>query len=249
MVSNASIGQLQRFSIAECTVYLDWWMRINHSGKSRNYKPWRLYGAADTLETNAVIFCPAAGGSGMSSYDAGVSNFFWGEGGDYQDDVWEHWQVLLQHGSVGGANGTIKQYVNRTITSNHSNLVTRTTSAVWDQIRVGHYWSFADEGSGCGDNTGANIYIDNIYIDTTFSRVELCNNATYTSATQCEVVQPTAWSNASITATVRSAALTSGTAYLFVVDANNAASSGYPVTIGGASDTTPPGAPTGLGVQ
>lgn len=231
------------------TVYMDWWMRIDHSGKSRNYKPWRLYGASDTMEANSVIFCDALG-SGMSSYDAGVNNFFWSEGGDYQDNVWEHWQVWLQHGSIGGANGTIRQYINRVPTSDHTDVVTRTTSNVWDQIRVGHYWSFFDEGSGCGDNPGANIYIDNIYIDTAFSRVELCNNATYSSATSCEIIQPTAWSSGSITATVRSAALTNGTAYLFVFDGSNVNNStGYAVTIGGGGDTTSPVAPTGLAVQ
>jgi hypothetical protein len=77
-------------------------------------------------------------------------------------------------------------------------------------------------------------YFDDIYIDTTFSRVILANNSSMSNATIVEPQPPTAWSNNSITLQVNLGRLPdSGTAYLFVFDANNTSNSvGYSVTIG-----------------
>jgi hypothetical protein len=78
-------------------------------------------------------------------------------------------------------------------------------------------------------------YFDDIYIDTTFSRVMLANHSSITFATIVEPQPPIAWSNNSITLQVNLGRLPdSGTVYLFVFDANNTSNSvGHPVTIGG----------------
>ena len=101
---------------------------------------------------------------------------------------------------------------------------------------------------GDGENIASNYrggrdayrYFDDLYVDNTFSRVMLCNNATYTSATICEPQIPSAWAAGEITVTVNQGALPNGTAYLFVFDSDNVANTtGYAVTLGG---TTPPSA-------
>lgn len=85
-----------------------------------------------------------------------------------------------------------------------------------------------------GDNN-AFRYFDDIYIDTTFSRVMLCNNATYANATICEPQIPSAWATEEITATVNLGALT-GTGYLFVFDSDNVANgTGYQVSLDDAT--------------
>jgi len=81
------------------------------------------------------------------------------------------------------------------------------------------------------------------------ARVEICNNSSYSSATNCAIFTPTSWSNTSITATVRMGSFTNGLAYLFVIDsAGTTSPSGYPITIGGGGGETPPSAPNGLHV-
>ena len=91
-------------------------------------------------------------------------------------------------------------------------------------------------------------YFDDLYLDTTFSRVELCNHATHSSATLCEPQIPSAWSTSSITVTVNQGALTGDRAYLFVFDSNNNRNAqGYPVSLNGSPPPdTPPASPTGL---
>jgi len=63
-------------------------------------------------------------------------------------------------------------------------------------------------------------YFDDIYIDTTWSRVVLANNADYDQATIVEPQIPSAWSSGSITAEMNLGAII-GDAYLFVFDADN----------------------------
>lgn len=80
------------------------------------------------------------------------------------------------------------------------------------------------------------VHHDDLYVATgagARARVEICNNATYSSATNCAISTPTAWGNTSITATVRAGSFTSGSAWLFVIDSAGVASAGSAVTIGG----------------
>lgn len=249
-VYNMSLNQNGSFS----TVYMDWWVRVNYSsGKSRNWKPWRLYGANDTMQANAVIMC---NGSGMST-EPGSGNSFWWDAMSYGQGTWQHYQVILKASSAAGrADGVVKQYIDGVLTSNHTGVVTRTTSANWDQIRVGHYWAM-DGVSECAANSGANIYIDSLYIDTSWARVELGNSATYAASTKREIQIPTSWADGKISVNLNAGSFASGTtAYVYVTDASgNVNSVGYPVKIGssgsssGTDTTTAPTAPTGLTVQ
>jgi len=86
-------------------------------------------------------------------------------------------------------------------------------------------------------------YYADIYYDHSWARVILANNANYSAATVVEPQVPNTWSSSSVTAKVNLGKLPdTGTAYLFVFDAqNNRNSTGYPVTLGGA---TPPPACT-----
>lgn len=105
---------------------------------------------------------------------------------------------------------------------------------------VGHYFS-RDTGT---PTPSGERYWDELYVDTVQSRVEICPGASWSNRGACEIQLPTAWANTSVTATVKTGTLTSGsTAYLYVVDsAGDANTAGLPVVIGGTSsaDTTPP---------
>ena len=94
--------------------------------------------------------------------------------------------------------------------------------------------------------------MDDIYIDNTIARIEICPGNTWSSRGKCEIQIPSAWSASSITATVNQGSFADGaTAYLYVVDGVGAVNSnGYPIPFGTSqSDTTPPtlsgGTPSG----
>lgn len=252
-VYNMSLNQNGSFG----TVYMDWWVRVNYlSGTSRNWKPWRLYGDNDAMQANAVIMC---NGSGMSAEASGPSSFWW-DAMSYGQGAWQHYQVILKESSAAGkADGTVKQYIDGVLTSNHTGVVTRSNSAHWNQIRVGHYWAM-DGVTDCAANSGANIYIDSLYIDTSWARVELGSGSTYATSTKREIQIPTSWADGSVSVTLNTGSFGAGTtAYLYVTDANgNVNSVGYPITIGAAASggtgtgtgtTTAPNPPTGLTIQ
>jgi hypothetical protein len=123
-------------------------------------------------------------------------------------------------------------------------------------VSIGGYYRHTTCGGTAPDlDDDAFRYYDDVYVDTTLSRVMLCDTATYptVSTATCEPQIPITWNNSSISARVNLGKLPSqGTAYLFVFDANNNCNStGFPVTIGGGGggDTDPPEPPTGLRIE
>jgi hypothetical protein len=96
------------------------------------------------------------------------------------------------------------------------------------------------------DGTGANpsFDFDDIYVDDTRSRVEICTGSTWAAKGACEVQIPhTSWGDTTLQITVNQGAFAdSSTAYLYVVDADGVANTnGEEITFGvGESDTTAP---------
>ena len=92
-------------------------------------------------------------------------------------------------------------------------------------------------------------YFDDLYIDTTWSRVMLADRPNYDNATIIEPQIPSVWSDDSIICTVNLGRLSNEKAYLFVFDKdNNHNSEGYPVSINYAGEDTQPEVPTGLSI-
>lgn len=103
-------------------------------------------------------------------------------------------------------------------------------------ITVGSYYR---KNASLATDDDAFRHYDDIYIDTTLSRVMLANNATYANATIIEPQIPSAWATGEITATVNQGALPDGTAYLFVFDSSNDANgTGYEITLGDGGERT-----------
>lgn len=92
-------------------------------------------------------------------------------------------------------------------------------------------------------NEGRNSfrYFAGVYIDDTYARVMIGDNANYDSCTKMEPQIPVQWADGSVTVTVNLGNFTDqDTAYLFVIDSsNNRPAQGYPVTIGAAGPHSP----------
>ena len=249
---NASLSKNTDFT----RLYMDFWLYVNYkSVKTRNWKPWRFYG--DTNEMAYQNYC-GNGDYAIDSYAPPCVDVNDWDGASYSNNTWIHYQVEFLHSAAGASGGKVKQWINSVLTNNYTG-ITRCDSTPFREIRIGHYWAH-DAIEGCPANSGADIYVDNVYIDTTWSRIELGNASTYAASTKREIQIPTAWSNTGIVATVNTGAFSANQqVYLYVVDSTGAVNSnGYPITIGsgsgtaiptsggGGTDTAGPASPSGL---
>ncbi len=113
-------------------------------------------------------------------------------------------------------------------------------------MHSGETWSNLNFPGYGRDDSNSVVYYDDMYVavgPNCRSRVEIGNNANYTSCTNLAIFTPTNWSASSITVTARLGSFTNGQAYLFVTDANGVTHPGYPISIGGGSPPHPPPPP------
>lgn len=88
------------------------------------------------------------------------------------------------------------------------------------------------------DEQGGNVlfdyYVDDVYVDTTPARVEICNTSTWSARTHCEIQIPSAWTSSSITVSTNLTGFVNGsTVYVYVLDPTNIANTnGYSKIIG-----------------
>jgi len=239
---NSSLAKNMTFT----RLYMDFWINADYlDQKSRNFKPWRLYGDNDSYQLDYVWLCD---GNLMNRVQesAGFSQGDWG-GPNYSDNQWMHIQLVYNESSPNVANGTVRHFINSQVAGNDSGaIMTEKTTAHFDQIRIGHYWDRAAVDA-CPSNSGATVFVDDVYIDTSWARVELGNASTYSGSTHREVQVASAWADGSIAVKFNPGNFASGsTAYLFVTDANNNTSPGIAVKIGDASSSVQPAPPTSL---
>ena len=152
-----------------------------------------------------------------------------------------HIQLVYNQSSPGQANGTVRHYIDSQVAGLNSGAVlNQNISAQFDQIRIGHYWDQPSDQS-CPANGGAIVYVDDVYIDTSWNRVELGDAPTYAASTHREIQVASTWAEGSVSVSFNPGNFAGGsTAYLFVTDANNTTSPGVPVKIVGRPAPEPP---------
>ena len=111
----------------------------------------------------------------------------------------------------------------------------------WTHLNVPG-WNRTGGVNSAYDSTTMADY-DDIYLATganAAARVEIGDNASYAGCTNLAISTPTAWSDTSITTTIREGGFSSGdSVYVFVIDADNTPSSGYGPLTFGAGQSTP----------
>ncbi len=228
---NASLAKNGTFP----KLYIDFWARPEMIAPPCNWKVWRLYGDNDLLQIDWVFFNTS---SSDNVVDPAFVNAYWGHL-PYKDSTWQHYQVVYQESTPGGSDGTLIHMINGEIDgANSSSLKTRTVSSHISEVRLGHFWS-TDHLQGCY-SPGAVVYIDNVYIDTSWTRMEVTDQPTYSASRARAVQLPMAWSDSTATATANLAGLpTSGKLYVYVFDESNRPNkSGFPISI--TAGVTPP---------
>jgi hypothetical protein len=157
----------------------------------------------------------------------------------YTDGQWSNIMVEIETSSGKNvADGILKHYKNFVLKGN------KTTWSMFDGDRRFAGVRFG-EGTYNGSNNDQIILWDDIYIDNTWSRIELGNTSVYSNCSHREIQIPTAWSADSITFTCNQGTFTeTDNIYAFVVDSDGTASTGLLVSGasggGDVADTTPP---------
>jgi hypothetical protein len=106
------------------------------------------------------------------------------------------------------------------------NVITTCVPEGWDNVMIGETCT----GTICTATT----HFDDVYIDNTWQRIELCDNETWNNRRKCEMQIPQTWQDNSIKFTANQGTFTNGTtAWIYVIDENGNVSSGYPITISG----------------
>lgn len=94
------------------------------------------------------------------------------------------------------------------------------------------------------------VFLDSLYIDNSFARVEIGDNAVYANSSHREIQPTTSWTDSGAVINVNQGTFPNGSSkYLFVVDESGNASAGYPISFAAQSDSAAPSAPSGLMVQ
>lgn len=160
---------------------------------------------------------------------------------------WFHWQFAYEEGSAPGRrDGYAKNYFNCRISGERSDWPDRPAQIAPYQFNALHIGGQAVTGGGTVCNasasSGAYTYWDHIYLDTTWQRIEIGNNSIYNNCTERTIQIPTAWVNGEISFTARTNEFNNGdNVWVFVVDANNVPSAGYPLVVNGVFEG--PGTP------
>lgn len=225
------------------TVYADWKVTTQYQNKSRNWKPFRIYGTKSN-DYPQFVFTNLCGSTQLHVLTDGCGDISPYVGKDYSEGQWQHFQFELI--SAASGSGRVKFWQNGgTPVFSNTAMTTRCSGDDYDDLRIGHFADGAAVDS-CQATSEFIVYIDNVYIDRTLARIELGNASTYDNSTHREIQIPTAWSNTGITIKVNIGIFASNQpAYIYITDANgNVNNQGYPVIIGAA--TSAPAIPKNL---
>lgn len=191
----------------------------------------------------------------ITTYDTGFTNPYdtwvkveriitWTESGGVNDET----LYIVKHDNVTGVDSSADLDGDCFFQECASCDAIPSTGAVVGGVTIGGFWrrGYCSGTDDLLDDDAARAF-DDVYVDTTLSRVIIGNASTYSACTVLEPQPPTAWDSGggSITVTVNQGALTAGTVYVYVWDSsNNYNTNGYEVTLSESGASTP--ALTGL---
>ncbi len=142
-------------------------------------------------------------------------------------------------GDPGVANGSFGWWLDGTARTVMTGRLVRTAPCTFSNLYINSYYA-----TDIGTYDAASIsWLDDIYVDSTQARVEVCASSSWDSRGHCEVQVPRAWANGSITVSANRGSFTPdqfSTAYVFVVDVRGNVSPA--VRIAEGTPPTPPGA-------
>lgn len=227
---NSSLSINLDFTVA----YLDYWTYVEPldtgtGSFSRNWKPFRMYGENDQLQSGTTTL---SGNQSAIAYFSdqgdGVDFTEWFDG--YPVGAWFHVQYWLRMNDVGSQNGMFRVQIDD-VTAGQSGVTLRTQDRKLSQVRIGHYWATDGVSEYPYENSGANVYVDDVYFDTTLARVEIGNDADYTKTTHREIQIVTSWSDTAVSFVPQKGTLPVGPAFAFVIGEDDQVKASQAITL------------------
>jgi len=210
-----------------------------------NIKFFRMFPTGSRTYANAGYSTHGfAGGEVLRFVENGAQTYLPLDGQEFfAPGAWHCVQVEFgENGGAGQANGTMRLWVDGVLRDSTTTLDTNPAADGAAVNKRPYVIGFYDSwGPSDAAVSTMYAYYTDIYVDSSWSRVELGNAATYAASTHREMLIPSAWSATSITARVTQGTFPAGqTAYLYVVDASGRMNAnGFRITIGGAATTRP----------
>lgn len=156
------------------------------------------------------------------------------------EDAWHHFEWILKESSPNTANGNVIAKIDTVAECNQVNIITRQTSAHW------YLFEFFTGITGF-DLDNEETWIADCYLNDSWARVEIGDNAAYASCTHREIQRPLTWASGAITFQLNTGSFANdATVYVFVInDTDNGTdgerSSGFEITLGGEGGGGEPG--------
>jgi len=205
---------------------------INDSGAEPVMKLTRLNTQGDFYSPQPSIYTTLRTGTGNGWTYGDARN---GTGDLYNEpfllyvtlNTWHRIEVYWKLSTAGVANGKVEFYIDNV----------EKEDGLWDNV-ITRATGYANQKSdnfllpmmqSLGSTNIYSFYADDVYVDRTRARVEVCNTATWSARTRCEIQIPSAWSDTAITFTGNQGTSSNfSNSYLYVIDKNgNVNSNGY----------------------
>ena len=201
----------------------------NPGGNLSNVKIFRMWNPGSVDENFVTATRGYANTDELSysvEYVADDGQGYYGNRGEWTKGQWHCFQFEYEDSDVGQSNGVFRMWFNGQLYTESTTLLTREDFAELKRpFIVGFYDSWSDSSTDRDD-----YFIDDVYIDRSWARVEIGNAASYGACTQREIQIPRSWGNGSIDVDLNLGSFSSSAPlYLFVTDENGNVSSGFPI--------------------
>jgi hypothetical protein len=163
------------------------------------------------------------------------------QGSVYTEDVWQTEEFQWsQNSAVNASDGTWQFWRDGISVQDRNDLRGRSSAQQGNITRL-----YTDNYAGGSGGiylppNGSRVYMDDVYVDNTWSRVIIGNSNTLSGSTQREIQIPSAWSDSSVSVTLNQGSFSDlNSVYLYIVDSNGAVNAnGYLLTGGGPPPPT-----------
>lgn len=246
---------------ASDSLFISWWQRTTFSGNGQ-YKILRLEPTNTVIDSSGAQDCWFFHNNG-GGISYGINGGPYVTNSNYlpftpasPQSTWQRVDMTLKTSSPNSIVITMYTPGSTPQSWSASSYSSSASNNNWNYICWQNY--FGTDGSG--SMTTGDVWMNDIYISHgTPARVEIADSSTWSNRKTCIIQPPSSWNSngQSITITVNQGSFASGSAaYLYVVDSSgNVNANGYPITIGGqsnsggsSSDTTAPSVPSGVKV-
>lgn len=216
---NSGGGLLESYDYNNAILYLSWWFKASTDwqGGSQSNKILRMNEDASYVPSSLQWSWTEGQ---FYAYHGSYLCEEWDDWGG-NDNSWNRLEILLNANSTSV---TGRAYTNGSLT--HTCAISAPANT--DCVSI---------GLNPNSSISVNVWFDDVYIDTVWTRVELCSGSTWSSKGTCEIQPASSWSSTSIAITFNQGAFAnSSTAYLYIIDSSNSPvdSDGYGLTIGDA---------------